>query len=120
VVHVADIYDGKGSLASGADVVGIAKSLAAVRDRISDDTIVVTGHSQPSNRAELAQYVALLDLTIAQVRADIAAGRSESDVVAHGMPAGWRDWFPSNKLPVAPDFMKSIYESLTHTNRLDG
>jgi cyclase len=120
VVHVADIYDGKGSLAGGADMVGIAKSLAAVRDRINDDTIIITGHSADlSNRAELAQYVTLLDSTIDQVRADIAAGRSESDIVARGMPAAWRAWFPGNKLPVAADFLKSIYESLTHTNKVD-
>jgi cyclase len=119
VVHVADIYDGKGSLASGADMVGIAKSLAAVRDRIDDRTIIVTGHSQPSNRAELVLYVTLLDATIDQVRADIAAGQSESQIIARGMPAGWRVWFPQNKLPVAPDFLQSIYESLTHTNHLD-
>jgi cyclase len=120
VVHVADIYDGEGSLAGGADIVGIAKSLAAVRDRINDDTIIITGHSAAlSNRAGLAQYLTLLDATIEQVRADIAAGRSESEIVARGMPGAWRAWFPENKLPVAPDFLKSIYESLTHTNQVN-
>ena len=120
VVHVADIYDGKGSLAGGADIVGIAKSLTAVRDRINDDTIIITGHSADlSNRAELSQYVKLVDLTIDQVRADIAAGRSESEIIARGMPDAWRAWFPGNKLPIAADFLKSIYESLTHTNRID-
>jgi glyoxylase-like metal-dependent hydrolase (beta-lactamase superfamily II) len=120
VVHVADIYDGKGSLAGGADIVGIAKSLAAVRDRINDDTIIITGHSAGlSNRAELAQYVTLLDSTIDQVRADIAAGRGESEVVARGMPTAWRAWFPGDKLPIAADFLKSIYESLAHTNKVD-
>jgi cyclase len=120
VVHVADIYDGKGSLAGGADIVGIAKSLAAVRDRINDDTIIITGHSADlSNRAELTDYVALLDKTIEQVRANIAAGKSKSEIVDAGLPQFWAPWFAPKPVPPEKWFVAGIYESLTHTNRID-
>lgn len=120
LVHVADIYDGKSSLAGGADIVGIAKSLAAVRDRINDDTIVVTGHSPgQSNRAELSEYVALLDKTIEQVRLEIAAGKSKSEIVGAGLPEFWAPWFAPKPVRSEKWFVQGIYEALTHTNRID-
>jgi cyclase len=120
VVHVADIYDAKGSLAGGADIVGIAKSLAAVRDRINADTIIITGHStELSNRVELTDYVSLLDRTIDQVRANIAAGKSKSEIVGAGLPSFWQVWFAPKPVPAEKWFMQEIYESLTRTNRID-
>jgi glyoxylase-like metal-dependent hydrolase (beta-lactamase superfamily II) len=120
VVHVADIYDGKGSLAGGADILGIEKSLAAVRDRINDDTIIVTGHSPKlSNRAELTEYLSLLDKTIDDTRAAIAAGKSEADIKASGLPSYWAPWYAPRPVPNEGWFTASIYESLQHTNHLD-
>jgi cyclase len=120
VVHVADIYDGKGSLAGGADILGIEKSLVAVRDRIDDDTIIVTGHSSKlSNRAELVDYLSLLEKTIDDTRAAIAAGKSEADVKSAGLPSYWAPWYAPQPVPNEGWFTASIYESLEHTNHLD-
>ena len=120
VVHVADIYDGKGSLAGGADILGIEKSLTAVRDRINGDTIIVTGHSPKlSNRAELTEYLAFLDKTIDDTRAAIAAGKSEAEVKAAGLPSYWAPWYAPQPVPNEGWFTASIYESLRHTNHTD-
>src|SRR6202047_5103961 len=64
VVDVGDIFDSKGGLAGGVDMEGIARSLSAIRERIDDQTIIITGHSRFSNRAELAMYVPLLEQAI--------------------------------------------------------
>jgi cyclase len=119
VVAVADIYDGKGSYASGADVEGIAHSLSAVLERINDDTVIITGHSEMSNRRELAQYLPLLNQTIALVRQEIAAGKSEKDVADTGMPEIWKPWFAPQAVPAGHDFLRQIYATLAHTNKLD-
>jgi cyclase len=120
VVHVADVYDGKGSLAGGADILGIEKSLTAVRDRINDDTIIVTGHSPKlSNRAELTEFLSLLNKTIADTRAAIAAGKSEADVKSSGLPSYWAPWFAPQPLPNEGWFTASVYESLQHTSHVD-
>jgi cyclase len=119
VVAVGDIYDGKGSYASGADVEGIARSLSAVLDRINDDTVIITGHSEISNRRELAEYLPLLNQTIALVRKEIAAGKSEKDVADAGLPEIWKPWFAPHAVPAGHDFMRRIYATLTHTNKLD-
>jgi cyclase len=119
VVDVGDIYDGKASYAGGADMEGIARSLSAVLERINDDTVVITGHSEMSNRRELAEYVPLLNQTIALVRREIAAGKSEKEVADAGLPEIWKQWFAPHAVPGGHDFMRQIYATLAHTNRLD-
>lgn len=119
VVAVADIYDGKGGLADGIDMEGIARSLSAVLERINDDTIIITGHGQLSNRRDLALYVPILNQTIARVRQEIAAGKSEKEIVAEGLTDIWAPWFAPQPVPAVHDFIERIYKTLTHTSSLD-
>jgi glyoxylase-like metal-dependent hydrolase (beta-lactamase superfamily II) len=120
VAVLGDIYDGKGSLDSGADVEGIAKSLAAVLAHTNNHTILITGHNDEfSNRVDLAMYLPLLNQTLDFVRSEIAAGKSEKEVSDAGLPAFWAPWFAPQKLPAAPDFMARIYKTLAHTNPID-
>src|ERR1700732_1558445 len=105
VVDVGDIFDSKGGLAGGVDMEGIARSLAAILERINDQTIIITGHSRFSNRAELAMYVPLLDQTIAQVRQEVSAGKIEKEIVAEGLPEIWKPWFAPGAVPVGRGFM---------------
>lgn len=120
VVVVGDIYDGKGSLDSGADIEGIARSLAAVLERTNDDTIIITGHNIDfSNRRDLAQYLPLLNDTIALVRREIAEGKTEKEVSDAGLPELWKPWFAPEALPGAHNFMARVYKTLAHTNPID-
>jgi cyclase len=119
VVDVGDIYDGKGSYAGGADMEGIAHSLSAVLARINDDTVIITGHSEMSNRRELAEYLPLLNQSIALVRQEIARGESEKEVADAGLPEMWKAWFAPHAVPGGHDFMREIYATLVHTNKLD-
>src|SRR6202041_2961842 len=119
-VVVGDIYNARGEeLAGGEDMEGIAKSLAAVLARINDDTIVVPGHSQPSNRRDLELYVKLLNATIEQVRQEIAAGKSEKEIVDTGLPADWATWFAPKPAPDGKYFVDIIWGTLTHKNKHD-
>jgi cyclase len=119
-VDVGDIYNARGEdFAGGQDMEGIAKSLAAVLERINDDTIIVTGHSQPSNRPDLALYVKLLNVTIEQVREEIAAGKSEREIVDQGLPADWAQWFAPKPAPDGKYFVDIIWGTLTHKNKHD-
>jgi cyclase len=116
-VDVGDIYNARGEdLASGLDIQGIATSLAAVLAHIHDETIIVTGHSQPSNRRDLELYVQILNATIEGVRRDIAAGKTEKEIADAGLPGIWAPWFAPKKFSGGQDFMRSIYGSLQHTN----
>ena len=119
-VAVGDIYNARGEdLAGGEDMEGIARSLAAVLQHINDDTIVLTGHSQPSNRKDLALYVKLLNATIEQVRGEIAAGKSEKEIVDQGLPPDWAAWFAPKPAPDGKYFVDVIYGTLKHLNKHD-
>jgi glyoxylase-like metal-dependent hydrolase (beta-lactamase superfamily II) len=119
-VDVGDIYNGRGEdLAAGLDMVGIATSLTAVLGHINDETIIVTGHSKPSNRRDLAEYLQILNATIDGVRRDIAAGKTEKEIADAGLPAIWAPWFAPLKFSGGHDFMRAIYGSLQHTNPMD-
>jgi cyclase len=119
-VDVGDIYNARGEeFAGGQDMEGIAKSLAAVVERTNDDTIIVTGHSQPSNRRDLALYVKLLNATIEQVRQEISAGKSEKEIVDQGLAADWAPWFAPNRAPDGKYFVDVIYGTLARKNKQD-
>jgi glyoxylase-like metal-dependent hydrolase (beta-lactamase superfamily II) len=119
VVAVGDIFLGKASVIGSADIEGVIHSLSAVLDRTNDDTIIITGHSDISNRRNLSQFVQLLNETVAFVRQEIAAGESEKEVAQAGLPELWKPWFASGAVPVEHEFMQRIYATLTHTNDLN-
>ena len=120
VVAVGDIYNAKGEdLAGGLDILGIAQSLAAVLARVNDDTIIVTGHSQPSNKRELALYLPILNAQIEWVRREIAAGKSRKEIEAEGLAADWAPWFAPKKFSGGQDFLGQIYGSIQHTNEVN-
>ena len=106
-------------MAGFADIEGIARSLAAVVDRINDETIVITGHTDTSNRRDLALYVQLLNETLSVVRQEIAAGQSEKQVADAGLPGLWKPWYAPAAVPAEHEFMQAIYRALTHTNDLN-
>ena len=119
-VAVGDIYNARGEdFAGGEDMEGIARSLAAVLERINDDTIILTGHSQPSNRKDLELYVKLLQATIEQVRGEIAAGKGEKEIVDQGLPPDWAAWFTPKPAPDGKYFVDVIYGTLKHLNKHD-
>jgi cyclase len=116
IVVVGDIFTSKGDIAAGVDMEGIARSLAAVLARINDDTIIVSGHGDLQKRSDLALYVSLLDQNIEQVRQEIAAGKSEKEIVAEGLPPLWQPWFAPNPVPAEHEFVEHIYATLSHTS----
>jgi cyclase len=118
VVDVGDLFWSKGNVAGGADIEGIALSLSAVLDRINDSTVIITGHTEVSNRRDLAQYVRLLNETIALVRQEIAAGKTGKEIADAGLPKIWKPWFAPETVPSERDFMHDVYATLTHTNDL--
>ncbi|HKW35269.1 MAG TPA: MBL fold metallo-hydrolase [Candidatus Acidoferrum sp.] len=119
VVDVGDLFWSKGNVAGGADIEGIARSLSAVLDRINDNTVIITGHTEMSNRRDLANYVQLLNETFALVRQEIAAGKSEKEIAGAGLPNIWKPWFAPENASAERDFMHEIYAAVTHTNDLN-
>ncbi len=112
VVQTGDVFHGKGRLSLGVDMEGLARTLAAVVDRTNNDTIIITGHGELSNRNEMAEYVELLKDAIARVKEGIAEGKTDREIQAWGLPAKWRQWLAPEEAPDAPRLNHMIYRTL--------
>lgn len=116
IIQTGDVFHGHGNFAMGEDMPGLARMLSAVADRTNDQTIVITGHGEMSNRREIREYVELLDDAIAQVKQGIAAGKTDEQIQAQGLPEKWKIWPAADNVPVIPQFLHLIFASLTHKN----
>lgn len=112
IVDVGDLFAGKGHYPGGVDMEGIAKSLSAVVEHTNDDTIIVPGHGAISTRRDVAEFVNFLNDTITTVKAQIAAGKSDQEIQAAGLPENWRSW-PASGPAAARDFLHAVYKSVT-------
>jgi glyoxylase-like metal-dependent hydrolase (beta-lactamase superfamily II) len=116
IVQTGDVFHGHGNFAMGEDMPGLARMLSAVADRINDQTIIITGHGEMSNRREIREYVELLNDAIAQVKQGIAAGKTDEQIQAQGLPEKWKSWPAADNVPGIPQFLHLIFLSLTNKN----
>lgn len=118
IVEMGDVYLGKGQLPENADMDGEAKTLDAVVARINDDTIVISGHGDNSDRRDMAEMSALLDDTLPYVRRQIAAGKTLEQIQAAGLPPKWTGkrahWGGDAAAADIREFLKTIYISCTN------
>jgi len=112
VAQTGDVFHGKGQISLGVDMEGMTRLLAAVVERINDDTIIITGHGELSNRREMAEYVQLLNDAIAQVKQGIAEGKSDQQIQALGMPEKWKQWPAPDNAEMVPRLNHMIYRTL--------
>ena len=113
IVQTGDVFNGKGQFAEGADMEGLMRTLYSIAERINDQTIVIPGHGELSNRAEVFEYAELLRDSIAQVKREMAAGKSDAEIQAEGLPEKWRTWPAADNAPFVPELKHLIYLSLT-------
>jgi len=112
VAQLGDNFHGKGEISLGVDMEGMVRTLAAVVERINDDTILITGHGELSNRRELAEYVELLRDAIAHVKSELAAGKTDKEIQAEGLPEKWKQWPAADNLDMVPRLNHMIYRTL--------
>jgi cyclase len=114
IIQTGDVFHGHGNFAMGEDMPGLARMLSAVADRINNQTIVITGHGEMSNRREIREYVDLLNDAIAQVKQGIASGKTDEQIQAAGLPDKWKSWPAADNDSIIPQFLHLIFFSLTH------
>ena len=77
---------------TGGNVRTMADNVAAVLDRIDDDTVVIPGHGPLSSKADLEAFHEMLVGTTAEVEAMLAAGMTIKQIQAEGLSLEWEDW----------------------------
>ncbi len=84
VLHMGDTYfSGRYpyiDIKSGGSVVGYIKAQKKALLLINNETKIIPGHGRPSNKTELAAYIAILEDIKSKVEKEINAGKSLEDV----------------------------------------
>ncbi len=116
VVHMGDLYFQLGypfvDVAGGGNVLGLIEGVRGLLARMPDDVRIVPGHGVVTGKAELAEYLAMLETVTARVRTHLAQGHDAQAMLAAGvtkdLDARWGhfDFVPPEK------FVQSVIASL--------
>jgi len=113
VAQVGDVFDGKGHLTAGVDMLGLVKVLDGIVRESDDQTKIVTGHGDISNRADALEYKQVLTDTIEKVRAEISHGDTMGTVATEGLPEKWKNYLAADEQAEVPAWLREIYRTLT-------
>jgi cyclase len=116
IVQTGDVFHGKGQIAMGVDMEGLAHTLSSIVERTNDETIIITGHGELSNRRDMAEYAQLLNDSIERVKKEIAAGKTDKEIQEEGLPQKWKNWPAADNVPLVPRLNHMIFISLTDKN----
>ena len=95
----------------GGDVVGMARNVKAVIDRMPPDVKIIPGHGPLSTLDDLKAYHHMLTDTTAFVRKRMDESKTVEQITAEGLPSEWDEW---GKGFIKPDkWIDTIYKSLT-------
>ncbi|MGH1384383.1 MBL fold metallo-hydrolase [Kordia sp.] len=120
VLHTGDAYfQGKYpfiDLNSGGSAQGYIAAIKKALLVINDETKIIPGHRNLSNKAELQSYLEMLKSIEKNVMAEIKAGKTEKEVTQNTSitkkydDLGYGDWFISGEV-----LRKTFYRSLKET-----
>lgn len=96
VVHMGDIMFA-GSFpyvdtSSGGSVAGYMKSLLAIIEKLDDDSVVIPGHGQITNRAGVKAFHAMIVETSATISKMKADGKTKQQAQTAGLASKWLGW----------------------------
>jgi glyoxylase-like metal-dependent hydrolase (beta-lactamase superfamily II) len=119
VVHMGDTYFARVypfiDVSTGGSIDGMIASADKVLSIVDDDTQIIPGHGELSNKAELKEYRAMLAGVRDAVAAEIAKGKSEDEVVAADPTARWNEeWGQAWLNPET--FTRIVYSDLARKN----
>ena len=96
VVHMGDmLFEGRFpfvDLNNGGSVRGYIANVAYVISQIDEQTKVVPGHGELTDKAGLQRFHQMMLATLAQVEQQQAKGLSNEQIVAAGLGEQWKNW----------------------------
>jgi len=102
----------------GGDAQRLVANLREMARTLPPETIVVPGHGDTVRARELQGYIAMVEGSIAAVRAERAAGRSLQEVLASNPLAPWAAWERADQGLSFADWTGQIWTSLGGTKRM--
>jgi len=117
VVHVGDEFNDKSypfiDISSGGSIDGLISSLETVSSIINDETKVVSGHSEISNKTKVNDFINMLKDVREKVSQMIESGKSLEEIIASQPTSKYDEIYFDHTSRQPEDFVTFIYQSLT-------
>ncbi|WKC40418.1 MBL fold metallo-hydrolase [Shewanella algae] len=115
LVHMGDLFFKDRfpfiDLDHGGSVIGYRDNVAAVLELIEQDTLVIPGHGELANKADLLRFKHMLDDCINWMKEGKQRGMTLEQMQATELPQAWREWgwqfIPKER------WVKTLYQGLT-------
>ena len=96
VMHTGDLFfNGRFPYidqGAGGNVVGYMDSVKQLLTKINDETVIIPGHGDISNKQEYSAFLAMISETFDYVKALKQDGKTLDEVKAMGLDEKWADW----------------------------
>ncbi|GFD96060.1 cyclase [Alteromonas sp. KUL156] len=96
VMHTGDLFfNGRFPYidqGAGGNVEGYMDSVKQLLAKIDDDTVIIPGHGEISNKQEYSAFLAMISDTFNYVKALKQDGKTLDEVKAMGLDEKWADW----------------------------
>ena len=96
VVHMGDLmFQGKFpfiDISSGGSVNGYIQNVGEIIGLINDQTIVIPGHGEVTDKAGLTDFHNMMKETLETVQAMKSDGKTLEQVQTSGLPSKWKEW----------------------------
>ncbi|GFD69851.1 MBL fold metallo-hydrolase [Alteromonas sp. KUL106] len=96
VMHTGDLFfNGRFPYidqGAGGNVEGYMDSVKQLLAKIDDDTVIIPGHGEISNKQEYSAFLAMISDTFNYVKALKQNGKTLDEVKAMGLDEKWADW----------------------------
>ena len=116
VIHLGDLYFQVGypfvDTASGGNVLGLIEGLRGLLEELPADVRVIPGHGELTGRAELEEYVRMLETITARVRAGLEKGQDAAALVAAGVTKDFDERWGHFDFVTPERFVQSVVASL--------
>jgi cyclase len=117
VIHVGDDFFDKSypviDISSGGSIDGFISSLQKISSIIDDETKVVSGHSEISNKTKVNDLENMLKDVRQNVSQMIADGKSLEEIIASQPTSKYDGIYYDNSTIKPEDFVTVVYQSLT-------
>jgi glyoxylase-like metal-dependent hydrolase (beta-lactamase superfamily II) len=100
----------------GGDAQRLIEVLTGLREILPADTTLVAAHGGSFTMTELETYIEMTEGTVAAVAAEIAAGRSFSEIVERNPLAQWAEWENAEVGLSFESWIGEIHASLTDSS----
>lgn len=117
VIHVGDDFNDKTypliDISSGGSIDGLISSLQTISSLIDDETKVVSGHSEISNKTKVNAFITMLKDVRQNVSQLIQNGESLEEIIASQPTSKYNEIYYDHSRLKPGDFVTMVYQSLT-------